>query len=84
MSFLHSSDIRLHGKLKSNNVVIDGRWACKLTDYGLTVFTSGEGPDPELSDHNKYGSKTHFIIVNLFKFWVILNLVCVLWRMDLL
>ncbi|KAL3842511.1 hypothetical protein ACJMK2_020515 [Sinanodonta woodiana] len=32
---LHESDIRFHGKLNSSNCVVDGRFAVKLTDFGL-------------------------------------------------
>lgn len=35
MKYLHNSDIKLHGRLKSRNCVVDGRFTCKITDYGL-------------------------------------------------
>ncbi|RWS01056.1 atrial natriuretic peptide receptor 1-like protein, partial [Dinothrombium tinctorium] len=35
MTFLHSSIIEYHGRLKSYNCVIDGRFVVKITDYGL-------------------------------------------------
>ena len=54
MIFLHSSHIKVHANLKSSNVVIDGRWTCKLTDFGLMRFMEGQDDDPELSDHAKY------------------------------
>ncbi|KAJ8031037.1 Atrial natriuretic peptide receptor 1 [Holothuria leucospilota] len=38
MIFLHNSDLKSHGKLKSSNVVIDGRWVAKVTDFGLHKF----------------------------------------------
>ena len=35
MRYLHQSSVQYHGHLSSNNVVVDGRWTCKITDYGL-------------------------------------------------
>ena len=35
MTFLHNSDIKSHGNLKSSNCVIDNRWVLKITDYGI-------------------------------------------------
>lgn len=35
MQFLHSSDIRSHGNLKSSNCVVDSRFVLKITDFGL-------------------------------------------------
>ncbi|XP_052233271.1 atrial natriuretic peptide receptor 1-like [Dreissena polymorpha] len=34
MLYLHSSPLKLHGRLSSTNCVIDARFALKLTDYG--------------------------------------------------
>ncbi|XP_017847573.1 atrial natriuretic peptide receptor 1 isoform X2 [Drosophila busckii] len=35
MQFLHCSDIRSHGNLKSSNCVVDSRFVLKITDFGL-------------------------------------------------
>ena len=35
MHFLHNSPVGAHGHLTSANCVLDGRWTCKITDYGL-------------------------------------------------
>ncbi|XP_037954574.1 atrial natriuretic peptide receptor 1 isoform X3 [Teleopsis dalmanni] len=35
MHFLHSSDIKSHGNLKSSNCVVDSRFVLKITDFGL-------------------------------------------------
>lgn len=35
MEYLHKSALNHHGRLKSTNVLIDSRWAIKITDWGL-------------------------------------------------
>ncbi|VDK81468.1 unnamed protein product [Dibothriocephalus latus] len=35
MSFIHKSAIKTHGRLKSTNCVVTGRWVLKITDYGI-------------------------------------------------
>ncbi|KAK3089985.1 hypothetical protein FSP39_008227, partial [Pinctada imbricata] len=37
MAYMHSHKL-YHGRLKSNNCVIDDRWTVKVTDYGLPEF----------------------------------------------
>lgn len=34
MKYLHTRDI-IHGRLKSRNCVVDGRFVLKVTDYGF-------------------------------------------------
>jgi len=40
MSYLHSTEFRSHGSLKSSNCVIDSRWVVKITDFGLHSLKS--------------------------------------------
>lgn len=47
MIYLHTSEIKSHGKLKSSNCVVDSRWVVKITDFGLHEFMSGETIDTE-------------------------------------
>ncbi|XP_076336084.1 atrial natriuretic peptide receptor 1-like isoform X1 [Tachypleus tridentatus] len=35
MAYLHNSDIRTHGNLKSSNCVVDSRFVLKIKDFGL-------------------------------------------------
>ncbi|KAG8437216.1 hypothetical protein GDO86_008060 [Hymenochirus boettgeri] len=41
MAYLHQHKI-YHGRLISRNCVIDDRWVCKISDYGLTVYRRDE------------------------------------------
>ncbi|XP_065649694.1 atrial natriuretic peptide receptor 2 isoform X2 [Hydra vulgaris] len=50
MHYLHNSIIGVHGNLTSSNCVIDGRWACKITDFGLMKFKGNQ--DVSLEDCN--------------------------------
>uniref|UniRef100_A0A667WN19 Guanylate cyclase n=1 Tax=Myripristis murdjan TaxID=586833 RepID=A0A667WN19_9TELE len=45
MSYLHQHRI-CHGRLKSLNCVLDDRWVCKITDYGLRTYRREEGAEP--------------------------------------
>ncbi|XP_030611069.1 heat-stable enterotoxin receptor [Archocentrus centrarchus] len=40
MSYLHASDIQVHGRLKSTNCVVDNRMLVKITDFGCNAFLS--------------------------------------------
>ncbi|BFZ14046.1 hypothetical protein BsWGS_17085 [Bradybaena similaris] len=42
MAYLHSTDIRSHGHLKSSNCVVDSRFVVKITDFGLHYFRERE------------------------------------------
>jgi serine/threonine protein kinase len=35
MIFVHNSNIEFHGRLKSSNLQIDGRFMVKIADYGM-------------------------------------------------
>ncbi|XP_026465471.1 atrial natriuretic peptide receptor 1-like isoform X2 [Ctenocephalides felis] len=40
MCYLHNSDIKSHGTLKSSNCVVDSRFVLKITDFGLHALRS--------------------------------------------
>lgn len=52
MDYLHHSQMRVHGRLRSTNCVIDGRWVLKVADFGLIDFRE----DAE-EEHELYKSK---------------------------
>ena len=35
MEYIHKSQLKFHGRLKSTNCLLDSRWVVKITDYGL-------------------------------------------------
>ena len=35
MHFIHLSELKIHGNLKSSNCVVDSRFVLKVTDYSL-------------------------------------------------
>ncbi|CAH0596451.1 unnamed protein product [Chrysodeixis includens] len=42
MHYLHGSDIRSHGALKSSNCVVDSRFVLKISDFGLHALRTAE------------------------------------------
>ena len=51
MAYLHSSEIRSHGNLKSSNCVVDSRFVLKITDFGLHSLRSN---GTELNSEDSY------------------------------
>lgn len=46
MKYLHHRDI-IHGRLKSRNCVVDGRFVLKVTDYGFNEILIAQGIDAD-------------------------------------
>lgn len=44
MKYLHNHDI-IHGRLKSRNCVVDGRFVLKVTDYGFNKILIAQNID---------------------------------------
>ncbi|KAJ2954872.1 hypothetical protein O0L34_g3193 [Tuta absoluta] len=42
MHYLHGTDIRSHGALKSSNCVVDSRFVLKITDFGIHALRTAE------------------------------------------
>lgn len=42
LEYIHKSEVNFHGNMKSSNCVIDSRWTCKLTDFGVPSLKAKE------------------------------------------
>lgn len=58
MAYLHNSDVGVHGKLRSCNCLIDGRFVLKISGFGLQTLTT---PSEFVKDHKYYNSRTNYI-----------------------
>lgn len=54
MTFLHGCEVAVHGKLRSCNCLIDGRFVLKISDFGLQTLTT---PSEIIKDNAFYTSK---------------------------
>lgn len=54
MAYIHSSEIRSHGNLKSSNCVVDSRFVLKVTDFGLHSLRLPTDEDDAANDHSSY------------------------------
>lgn len=64
MAYLHSTDIRSHGHLKSSNCVVDSRFVVKITDFGLHYFRERE----EELDEDTYAIERSKLVFFFFNF----------------
>ncbi|KAJ8937178.1 hypothetical protein NQ314_012015, partial [Rhamnusium bicolor] len=67
MSYLHSCEVSVHGKLRSCNCLIDGRFVLKISDFGLTSLTT----PLEVIKDNKYYRKMLWVAPELLPLTVI-------------
>ena len=60
LEYIHKSAVKQHGNLKSSNCVIDSRWVCKLTDFGLQKLkTPLHLQVEEIGEHAAYARMYH-------------------------
>lgn len=53
MCYLHSSELRSHGGLKSSNCVVDSRFVLKIADFGLRSLRNNHTNESN-SDSDSY------------------------------
>ncbi|XP_046661172.1 atrial natriuretic peptide receptor 1 isoform X2 [Homalodisca vitripennis] len=63
MAFLHGCEVAVHGKLRSCNCLIDGRFVLKISDFGLHTLTT---PSEVVKD-NAFYNKLLWIAPELLK-----------------
>ncbi|PRD32773.1 UNVERIFIED_CONTAM: Gyc32E [Trichonephila clavipes] len=52
--YLHDSQLRSHGNLKSSNCLVDSRWVVKISDFGLHELKFGaDSGDDDSTDFEK-------------------------------
>jgi len=54
MQYLHNSQIGSHGNLKSSNCIVDSRFICKITDFGLPTLRHKPLPTTDEEKDEKY------------------------------
>ena len=66
MHFIHLSELKSHGNLKSSNCVVDSRFVLKVTDYGLRELRDN---NEDIEDYYAYWKREYSYINLLSKNW---------------
>ncbi|XP_064623318.1 guanylate cyclase 32E-like [Lineus longissimus] len=54
MIYIHNSDVKTHGNLKSSTCYVDSRWVLKISMFGLNKFKYVPPSDYQVLDHAHY------------------------------
>lgn len=57
MLFLHQSELKSHGSLKSSNCVVDSRFVLKIADFGLRSLRDSSGSVDDCESYAYWKSK---------------------------
>ena len=57
MNFIHLSELKTHGNLKSSNCVVDSRFVLKVTDYSLKELREN---NDDIEDYYAYWKRKNF------------------------
>ena len=71
MNFLHASEIRFHGNLKSSNCVVDSRWVLKIANFGLNNLRRQQTKAHKSDYKCSLGNVLHYFARNLSRNGVI-------------
>jgi len=76
MQHIHNSQIGSHGNLKSSNCVVDSRFICKITDFGLATLRTnsnkGSPPPGFVKDVAFYKSMISHLVFNYIEIFFFL------------
>jgi tRNA A-37 threonylcarbamoyl transferase component Bud32 len=77
MQHVHNSQIVSHGNLKSSNCVVDSRFICKVTDFGLPSLRSttnkGSPPPDVIKDVAFYKSMIFHLSYDNLEIFIVLS-----------
>lgn len=71
MAYLHNSDVSVHGKLRSCNCLIDGRFVLKISDFGIRTLTT---PTEFVKDQHFFNSEHLHLLNNQHAYY---NFMCI-------
>lgn len=57
LNYIHGSELKVHGNLTSANCLLDNRWTCKLSGFGVRTLLRGEKQPEGLSEQARYESQ---------------------------
>jgi len=69
MDYLHNSFVGSHGHLTSKSCVVDSRYSCKITDYGVN-WLRNRYSEPETDDENADGMNIQYKITDSVHYMV--------------
>lgn len=67
MHFIHLSELKTHGNLKSSNCVVDSRFVLKVTDYSLKELRDDNEDIEDYYAYWKRKNNTKYNTLNKFK-----------------